>query len=282
LSWLRTGKVTGEKMNELKTLAGLTLQQLQKKLDEELPASAYSQAPGSSDPTEMDPGRVRKVLNGVFGLCGMGWGYTYSSSDLKYYTERRAGSNGEQGPVVATLLHLDFWYRLQACGVMQECHIHACGGSEKSRVEGAVRGAIANAVLHAVSHIGFQEPLRPGIRPCQVEKVLPDSPERSEPPSPDMETCEASLVRQSGENDLSYEGTNRSVPIPAPDEREPVRPTRILAGDYAIPAGKHAGKKLSELPLEALRWYADSLRPVNAEQEELKNKARTYLLETAG
>jgi hypothetical protein len=39
----------------MKTLMGLTLAQLQERLDAELPADAYSPVPGGADLTDIDP-----------------------------------------------------------------------------------------------------------------------------------------------------------------------------------------------------------------------------------
>ena len=60
-------------LDELKTLAGLTIKELIAKFDEQLPPDAYKEVPGGAGLTDIDPGYMKQVLNAVFGLCGIGW-----------------------------------------------------------------------------------------------------------------------------------------------------------------------------------------------------------------
>ena len=78
--------------------------------------SAYKAVPGAADLTDIDPNYMRKILNEVFGLCGIGWGYKYDSADMHTEIEERKRSNGQgtRRVYVATLRRLTFWYKLSA------------------------------------------------------------------------------------------------------------------------------------------------------------------------
>ncbi len=145
------------KIEELTTLTGLHLKDLAIKLDEELPADAYSQVPGGADLTDIDPGYMRKVLTQAFGICGIGWGYTYDVADLGYEPSKRGTS--------AVLKRLEFWYILtDASGKDIRVTIPASGGSDNSNAAYALKGAITNALGNAASQIGFQESVYLGHR----------------------------------------------------------------------------------------------------------------------
>ena len=77
-----------------KTLTGMLLESVAAKLDAELPKDAYKAVPGAADLTDIDPNYMRKVLNEVFGLCGIGWGYKYDSADMHTEIEERKRSSG--------------------------------------------------------------------------------------------------------------------------------------------------------------------------------------------
>ncbi len=143
-------------LDELKTLTGLTLKELAVKLDEELPADAYSGVPGGADLTDIDPGYMRKVLTQVFGICGIGWGYQYDVADLGYEPSKRGTS--------AVLRRLEFWYVLVDQGNQTRVVIPASGGSDNSNAAYALKGAITNALGNAVSNLGFQESVYLGHR----------------------------------------------------------------------------------------------------------------------
>jgi len=93
-------------MNNVKTMTGLTMAEAAAKLDEQLPAEAYTAVPGGADLTDIDPNYMRKVLNEVFGLCGLGWGYEYDPADMEIRSETRQGNGNARNVIVAALKHL--------------------------------------------------------------------------------------------------------------------------------------------------------------------------------
>jgi len=48
-------------------------------------------------------------------------------------------------------------------------------------------------------------------------------------------------------------------------------------GDFIVPMGKNAGKKLSELPRETVAWYANELKPTSEQGVALQAAAKAYL-----
>jgi len=152
-------------IDKLKTLMGLTLKELAVKLDEELPPQAYTPVPGGANLTDIDPNYMRKILNSVFGLCGVGWGYDYSPENMTLTSEVRESKNGPYTVVVAVLKYLRFWYKLvDTDGKITVHTIDASGGSENGNAAYAMKGAITNGIGNAVSNIGFQESVYLGLR----------------------------------------------------------------------------------------------------------------------
>ena len=151
-------------MNNVKTMTGLTMAEAAAKLDEQLPAEAYTAVPGGADLTDIDPNYMRKVLNEVFGLCGLGWGYEYDPADMETRNETRKTQSGTREVVVAALKHLRFWYKVTGGKEASICTVDASGGSDNSSASYAMKGAITNALGNAASNIGFQESVYLGKR----------------------------------------------------------------------------------------------------------------------
>ena len=153
-------------LDDLKTFSGLTLKELAVKFDEQLPPDAYKEVPGGAGLTDIDPGYMKQVLNIVFGLCGIGWGYHYDPNDLKVEVGVKSTSKGDKPAVYATLAQLTFWYKLVGTDPTQELTITipASGASDNSNAAYAMKGAVTSAIGNAVSLIGFQESVYLGKR----------------------------------------------------------------------------------------------------------------------
>ena len=149
---------------DVKTMTGLTMAEAIVKLDEQLPPDAYTAVPGGADLTDIDPNYMRKVLNEVFGLCGLGWGYEYAPTDMETRNETRKTQSGTREVVVAALKHLRFWYKVTGGKEASICTVDASGGSDNSSASYAMKGAITNALGNAASNIGFQESVYLGKR----------------------------------------------------------------------------------------------------------------------
>ncbi|MBN1180511.1 MAG: hypothetical protein JXD18_14980 [Anaerolineae bacterium] len=159
-------------MNGYKTMMGYSIDELQARLDEELPADAYKQVPSASYLTDIDPAQMRRVLTEVFGLCGVGWGYRYDPETVAQRVFEFTTSKGaSKTRYEATVTGLVFWYRLVndgLDGMTITCEIPATGGSENTTAAFALKGALTNAIGNAVSNLGFQESVYLGQRSHQT------------------------------------------------------------------------------------------------------------------
>ena len=242
-------------IKDVKTLAGLTLADLAVKLDEELPKDAYKAVPGAANLTDIDPNYMRKVFNEVFGLCGVGWGYSYNSADMQTEMQERKTTNGKRLVQLATLKHLRFWYKLvDKDGHEILCEIDASGGSENS-VEGyAMKGAITNALGNAASNIGFQESVYLGKRDHKTVSAKKASAPASKP------------------------AASASKPAPETVAPDPANEKGEDPAEFVIPVGQRRGQRLADIPENVVAWYATQMTTGGDETKEtLKHAAAAYL-----
>lgn len=246
-----------------KTLTGLTLAEVARKLDEELPPDAYTRIPGAVDLTDIDPGYMRQVLNQVFGLCGLGWGYEYHPADLEL-------TFGEKN-VLALLKQMTFWYILVGDdGQERRNLIVASGASENRSAAYAMKGALTNAIGNAVSNTGFQESVYLGHRSHATvgrgtgaqkngaNKTSPPAASKTAPPKP----------------------ANGSAPVPATPAKNGSGGANadVNPGDYIIQIGtQHKGKAVKDLPANALAWFAEKLAATTPAAQEAKAMCAAYL-----
>ena len=241
-----------------KTLTGMLLESVAARLDAELPKDAYKAVPGAADLTDIDPNYMRKILNEVFGLCGIGWGYKYDSADMHTEIEERKRSSGQgtRRVYVATLRRLTFWYKLSAADdSVVTCEIDASGGSDNDVEAYAMKGAITNALGHASSNLGFQESVYLGKR---SHKTV-------------------------GKATASTKVAVPAASKPAPKVAKPIVvapatvPTGIDPAGFVIQVGQRAGQKLGDQDRTVIEWYANSMKASNDLQSTLQNAARSLL-----
>lgn len=237
-----------------KTLTGIPLESVAERLDAELPKDAYKAVPGAADLTDIDPNYMRKVLNEVFGLCGIGWGYRYDSADMHTeIEERKRSSGGSRRVYVATLRHLTFWYKLSdGDGNVITCEIDASGGSDNEIEAYAMKGSITNALGHASSNIGFQESVYLGRRSHKtVGKSTAKAPAATKPAPKAAKPAPA------------------PAPVPVPAANDPA--------SFVIQVGQRAGQKLGDQDRTVIEWYANSMKAGSEMQTALQNAARSLL-----
>jgi hypothetical protein len=253
------------------TLTGLTLDLVAQKLDAELPKDAYKPVPGAADLTDIDPNYMRKVLNEVFGLCGIGWGSSYEPGDLVVTVEvRKTKTGGDRRVHVASLKRLRFWYKLASGGhTTHICDVYASGGSD-NEVEGyALSGAITNAIGKAASNLGFQESVYLGKRNHHTvgKKVATQSK-----PAPKAQAKPAPAPKPSSKTGAK-EVSDEIVDDPSSASSESLD----NAASFIIPTGNRKGQVLGDQPLNVIEWYAKSLKPANSDQEKLQANALLLL-----
>jgi hypothetical protein len=253
-------------MNTYTTLTGLTLDQVAAKLDAELPPDAYSQVPGAVDLTDIDPAHMRQTLNAVFGLCGLGWGYSYESADLSLEAGVKPTKNGEKPTYYATLRKLEFWYAAVASNddpaEPRRAVVPSSGASENPNPGYALSGAVTNALGKAVSNLGFQESVYLGRRSHATVRRKPATaakapngaaPKNGKAPSP---VAAPSVPKANG-----------AAPAAS---AEP--------GEYVIAIGtQYKDKAVKELPLPALLWFAEKMAATTPAAQAAKAACTAYL-----
>lgn len=232
---------------KLFTLTGLSLEEAIRKLDEELPEDAYKPVPGAVELTDISPAHMRNVLNAVFGLCGLGWGYTFEANDVSVEQEGNR--------YVAILKRLVFWYKVvHEDGTLGTATVDSTGASENFQPAYALKGAITSALSNAASNIGFQESVYMGRRSHRTVNGGNGTP---------------------------------AVPTPAPVSRPRLQPrgeegTVAVMDDvdnFIVPAvfKKHGGMRLSEVPRKSLEWYANKMEATSEAAKAFQAAARAYL-----
>ncbi len=254
------------------TLTGLTLDQVAQKLDTELPKDAYKPVPGAADLTDIDPNYMRKVLNEVFGLCGIGWGSSYEPGDLVVTVEvRKTKTGGDRRVHVASLKRLRFWYKLLSAHVTHICDVYASGGSDNEVEAYAMSGAITNAIGKAASNLGFQESVYLGKRNHHTvaKKAASQSKATSTPKLQAKSTSTPKPAPKEVAKDVSNEIVDEPIVTSSASLDD--------AASFIIPTGNRKGQVLGDQPLNVIEWYAKSLKPANSDQEKLQASALLLL-----
>ncbi len=249
------------------TLTGLTLAQVAEKLDAELPKDAYTAVPGAAGLTDIDPNYMRKVLNETFGMCGIGWGYSYEPGDLVVTVEeRKIKAGGVRRVHVASLKRLRLWYKLNGPAAIHICDVYASGGSDND-VEGyAMSGSITNAIGKAVSNLGFQESVYLGKRShTTVGKKSAPKAEAKKPAAPKPIALAPKVEAKTSDEIVDD-------PVPAP-----LTVPLAKASAFVIPTGNRKGQVLGDQSLDVIAWYATSLKAANVDQQALQAAAKVLL-----
>jgi len=261
------------------TLTGLTLAQVAEKLDAELPKDAYTAVPGAAGLTDIDPNYMRKVLNETFGMCGIGWGYSYEPGDLVVAVEeRKLKAGGVRRVHVASLKRLRLWYKLNGPAAIHICDVYASGGSDND-VEGyAMSGSITNAIGKAVSNLGFQESVYLGKRSHTTVGRKPAGSSVSRPAA-QSKPAAAAPKPMASKPAPKAEAKKTEVSDEIIDDLAPAQLTVSIAeaSTFVIPTGNRKGQVLGDQSLDVIAWYATSLKAANDEQHALQAAAKVLL-----
>ncbi len=257
--------------NNVTTLTGLTLEEAYRKLDEQLPADAYSAVPGGADLTDIDPNYMRKTLNEVFGLCGYGWGYEYAPTDMETRSETRKTANGTREVVVAALKHIRFWYKVNTDGKEITCTVDASGGSENSNAGYAMKGAITNAIGNAASNIGFQESVYLGKRSHKTVKTTAKAASATAQ-KPASTAAKPAAIKQDDAAPVHPAGEEEIEEISSEPAATPT------VEEFIIQVGNRKGQKLGDQPLNIVQWYAEQMVATGDPAKEALKKAAATLV----
>ncbi len=252
-------------MDNYKTLTGLSINQVYEHLDRELPAGAYTEIKGSHGKdgkplTDIDPNYATDVLNEIFGLCGVGWGYEYDSHDLALTVEMRKTRSGDTRHVCTAILsRMTFWYKLLDGQEIKTFVIVAGGASDNDDEAYAIKGATTYALGNAISKLGWQKSVYQGTRSHMTVKS----------------TTKASATAKANAAPAPKPAPKASKAKPSDDEIVDDPP--LDAAAFVIPSGNRKGQLLGDQSLDVIKWYAESLKPANDAQKGLQNAARQLL-----
>jgi hypothetical protein len=146
---------------DIKTLTGLTLEEVAKELNKNLGEGAYRPVNVSGlNLTDISPAYRDEVFNKVFGMCGYGWGYDYDPGDVQ--TEVATNKNGKT-VYAAHIAKINMWYRLIVDGETITCDVPSTGhNTSYTNMEYALKGAITSALGKSASHLGWQSNIYKG------------------------------------------------------------------------------------------------------------------------
>lgn len=147
----------------MRTLNGYDINSLPIILDQVLPASAYKKIPaGGLDLTDVDANWQKRVFNKIFGMYGIGWGFSFDKQDIDIRFEE-----GKNRDVPYVRIVGKFWYAYSdKSGKIHHATFDVTGANNnQTGNEGyALKGAITNAIGFAGSMLGWQESIYLGAR----------------------------------------------------------------------------------------------------------------------
>ena len=138
----------------IKTLMGYSIPEVISKLDEALDAGAYSKVEGvPANFTDIKPAWRDEYFNNIFGLCGVGWWYTYDNLVMSTGTTEKGKTT-----YIATIGKLELYYRMLVNDeIVVFGPIPSAGINENAlKPEWAAKGAITSALGSAASRMGWQ------------------------------------------------------------------------------------------------------------------------------
>jgi hypothetical protein len=158
-------------LKSLKTLTGLSLEQVFAEFDKDLGPGAYKGITGShgkngGELTDIDPNYMTELLTLVFGPWGKGFGFEYEAAHMTLTDTGDKGMNR----FIATLAKGIFWYVTIEDGKPVRNEIQHPGGSINARPDFAQKGAVTSATAGAVSRLLFQISVYKGLRSHETTK----------------------------------------------------------------------------------------------------------------
>jgi hypothetical protein len=138
-------------IQELKTINGLTWEEVKVLFNKVLPDGAYKPVTTKSYLTDINSAYLLEALDTAFGPCGIGWGYDPGQLTLTEGTTKQGKPR--------YFAHYDsftFSYILVVDGERLLVSIPVSGGSDNDNPGDAMKGAMTNAIGHAASRLLWQ------------------------------------------------------------------------------------------------------------------------------
>ena len=233
-------------LEKLKTLTGIPAGQIPERLMVAFQEpQAYREirggAAGAAGLTDIETAWMIERANAVFGPYGLGWVLDWQVGDVVSAGEGRITVFVKRAEFRFTLIDGDGNERVVVCPTT--------GGSTNEPAY-ALKGMETSCIGNALSKLRFQEDVYKGkLSHRNAGQLLKGKGGR--PPGA------SHRIRR-------YQGQKPEV---SPDPGE----------DIVVQMGKHKGKKLSEIEMEAVRWYAHGMRPTSEAAHRLQMAAKHYL-----
>lgn len=234
-------------LEQLKTLTGVPAGQIAERLmvpfaDPQAYKEIRGGAAGAAGLTDIETAWMLERANEVFGPFGLGWVLDWQVDDVVSLGEGRITVYVKRAEFRFTLLDGEGHERVVVCPTT--------GGSTNEPAY-ALKGMETSCIGNALSKLRFQEDVYKGrLSHRNAAQVLKGNGRQA-----------------------------RGVAAKAIEGQEPDA-SADPGTDIEIGMGKHAGKKLSEIGLEAVRWYAHVMRPTNEAARRLQVAAKRYLEST--
>lgn len=245
---------------KLKTWTGLPAGEVAERLREPFEdAQAYKAiqggAAGAARLTDIDTAWMIERVNEVFGPYGLGWTLDWRVEDVILMGE-------DPKRLTVAVKRAEFRYVLiDESGQERVCVAPCCGGSQ-NELPFALKGMETSCIGNALSKLRFQELVYKGLLTHENasgrigdRKGRSDGKERSE----------------------GSEGQKTGVSAGDPEGEGLAGGGSERPGDFVIPLGKYRGKKLSEVDIELVEWYASKMRPTTEAARQLQSQSRAYL-----
>ena len=245
---------------------------------------AYKEA-GVSYLTDINTGYMYRRLEQVFGTVGVGWKLEFDPVHLQLET------TGKQSKAILTYSEFCFLLVDKEAFKAEWRRVPTAGSSVNNEPGYAITGAMTSSISKAIAMMGFQNSVYIGlVNHRNISKVLKqygsgfgqmkaageNKGSQNKGVKPEETANRSSLESENetgnpkgnphGGNSRSSSGStdgNQAVDDPA---------------DFVVNIGqKHKGKKLGEIPISSVRWYARDMVARNAEARELQSHAVRYL-----
>ena len=142
---------------EIKTVTGMTWDEVRALFAQMLPSEAYAPLPGGADLTGVKPAYLMEALTKAFGPAGYGWWLDVAVQPIEVFQETRTSRKGHEYTVWCAFYdRAVFNYRLVVDSEAVSVSIETNGGAENARREFAVRGAHTSAISGAAARLLWQ------------------------------------------------------------------------------------------------------------------------------
>ena len=246
---------------KLKTWTGLPAGEVAERLREPFEdAQAYKAiqggAAGAARLTDIDTAWMIERVNEVFGPYGLGWTLDWRVEDVILMGE-------DPKRMMVAVKRAEFRYVLiDESGQERVCVAPCCGGSH-NELPFALKGMETSCIGNALSKLRYQELVYKGL--LTHENASGRIGQRKD--------------RSDGKERSGGSEVRKTVPSAGDPEAGVLAGggSGSAGGDFVIPLGKHRGKKLSEVDLQLVEWYASKMRATTEAARQLQAQSRAHL-----